>query len=214
MNNNQEKAKQINYKTVMGIFSTLTVIMIGGLAFATYKYTDLKKNFNTRSDEITKRALIENTNRLEADFVEREKREFVTYTALSELGDLSFLHPKNWHIYLKDDSVNDYEVYFHPKRIRPIDKDSRYALRLNVTDKSYERVIKEYDSLVRKKDLSSEVISINGVNGTLFKGMFNKYIKGSAVVFKLRDKTVTIRTDAPQFEKDFNEIIQTITFNR
>ncbi len=214
MNKDQNKTNQINYKTMMGIFTILVVVMIGGLGFTTYKYYDLKKNFDTRSEAITNLALRKNTKRLEADFVEREKREFVTYTALTELGSLSFTHPKNWHIYLKNDSVNDYEVYFHPRRIRPIDRDSRYALRLNVTDKDYERVLKGYDSLVRKEDITTKVVNVNGSNATLFEGMFNKYIKGSQLVFKLRDKTVIMSTDAEQFKKDFYEIIETITFNR
>jgi hypothetical protein len=44
-------------------------------------------------------------------------------------------------------------------------------------------------------------------------GSFSTDIRGSAVIFKIRDKTVTIRTDADTFKPDFENIIKTINFN-
>ena len=47
-----------------------------------------------------------------------------------------------------------------------------------------------------------------------FDGSFSDDIRGSAVIYKIRDKTVTLRTDAETFRPAFDELIKTITFNK
>ena len=51
-------------------------------------------------------------------------------------------------------------------------------------------------------------------NGTRLDGSFTEDIRGSAVIFKIRDKTVTLRSDAETFRADFDALIKTITFNK
>ena len=52
-----------------------------------------------------------------------------------------------------------------------------------------------------------------GNTGTRLDGNFSKNIRGAAVIYKVRDKTATVRTDANEtFKADFNKIIQTINF--
>jgi hypothetical protein len=67
--------------------------------------------------------------------------------------------------------------------------------------------------LVNKGDLKSSAVQINGEAGTRLDGAFSKDIRGSAVIFKIRDKTVTIRTDADTFKADFDALVATIKFN-
>jgi hypothetical protein len=62
--------------------------------------------------------------------------------------------------------------------------------------------------------LNSSSVAANGVNGTRFDGAFSKDIRGSAVIFKIRDKTLTLRTDAETFKNDFNSLVPTIKFNQ
>lgn len=57
-------------------------------------------------------------------------------------------------------------------------------------------------------------MKIGDQNGTRLDGSFTEDIRGFAVIFKIRDKTVTIRSDAETFKGDFNALIQTITFNK
>ncbi len=56
-------------------------------------------------------------------------------------------------------------------------------------------------------------ININGVNANLYKGQITRSITGSVAIFKLRDKTVSIQTDAQIFENDFQNLLKTVTFN-
>jgi hypothetical protein len=62
--------------------------------------------------------------------------------------------------------------------------------------------------------LKSSAVKADDQNGTRLDGSFSKDIRGSAVIFKIRDKTVTIRTDADTFRADFDALVATITFNK
>ncbi len=92
--------------------------------------------------------------------------------------------------------------------------DQRYALRLTIQDQEYDSVMSEYESLVESGDLKSSSVTLAEQNGTRLDGNFTEDIRGSAVILKMRDKTVVIQTDAQTFTNDFNKLIQTITFNK
>jgi len=66
---------------------------------------------------------------------------------------------------------------------------------------------------VKKGDLKASSTKADGNNGTRLDGNFTKDIRGYAVIFKIRDKTLTIRTDANTFLSDFDKLISTIKFN-
>ena len=77
----------------------------------------------------------------------------------------------------------------------------------------YVKVIDKYSSLIKSNKLKQSIININGQQSTRLDGQFSDKITGSAVIFKIRDKTVTIRTDTDQTHlPDFNKLIGTITF--
>ncbi len=75
-------------------------------------------------------------------------------------------------------------------------------------------MLRSYETRVKRGDLKTEAFTADGVDGTRLNGEFTNEIRGSAVLFKIRDKTLTIRTDADTFKADFDKLIQTIEFNR
>ena len=75
-------------------------------------------------------------------------------------------------------------------------------------------VVKTYQEKVKKGDLRSSATSANGHNGTRLDGTFSKDIRGAAVIYQIRDKTVTLRTDADTFKPDFEALIKTLDFNQ
>jgi hypothetical protein len=95
-----------------------------------------------------------------------------------------------------------------------VSASQQYSLRVTIEEKNYDTVISGYSSLVKKGDLRSSAVSVDGNNGTRFDGSFSKDIRGSAVVYKIRDKTVTLRTDADTFKPDFDALIMTVKFNQ
>ncbi len=183
------------------------------LAFVGYKYFDLKSNFDKKLEQEKSIAVLKRSQALNQEFIEREKQPFTQFVAPEDLGRLAFSYPKTWSVYIAQNSASSYKAYLNPKKIRPINSSSRYALRLEIKNRSYEVVKHQFDSLVKSGKLKLEVVKINGQNSILLRGKFNQYIEGSAVVFKLRDKTVILSTDAKQFETDFAKIVDSISYN-
>jgi hypothetical protein len=108
----------------------------------------------------------------------------------------------------------DYLAYLNPVTVPPVSDKQQFSLRVTVEQNDYDKVIKEYDARVKKGDLRSSGVTANGNTGIRFDGNFSKDIRGAAVIFKVRDKTVTLRTDADTFKPDFENIIKTINFNQ
>ena len=155
-------------------------------------------------------------DKLEAAFVEREKVPNISFSGPSDFGTLSFKYPKTWSVYVDSDvsSSSGYLAYFNPGQV-PSTKSakSRYALRVSIVNDDYDTVLRGFEARVKKGDLkSSTVKAANGEAGTRLDGAFTTDIRGAAVIFKIRDKTVQIRTDANTFSQDFDTLIQTINF--
>jgi hypothetical protein len=77
----------------------------------------------------------------------------------------------------------------------------------------FDKAVAQYDVLVKKGDLKISQTSANGQAGTRLDGNFSKDIRGAVVMYKVRDKTVSVFTDADTFKPDFENIIKTIKFN-
>ena len=48
---------------------------------------------------------------------------------------------------------------------------------------------------------------------TKLEGNFNKDIIGTAVLIKMRDRTLTVRTDGDVFKADYEALLKTVKFN-
>jgi hypothetical protein len=85
---------------------------------------------------------------------------------------------------------------------------------MTIEAKSFDQVIASYNALVKSGKLVASSVSSDGNSGTRLDGSFTTDIRGSAVIYKIRDKTLTIRTDANTFADDFNNLIATIKFKQ
>lgn len=148
-------------------------------------------------------------------FIEREKEPNREFVGPEDYGRLTFSYPKTWSVYEAKDTSNGgaYEAYLNPVTVPPISAKQQYALRVTIVEKDYDQVVRGYESLVKKGDLRSSATSATGHSGTRLDGSFTKDIRGAAVIYKIRDKTITLRTDADTFKPDFEKLIKTIDFN-
>ena len=196
------------------IFTTIVVLALG--IWALVNYLDQKNNVDTKVETAVSTAVKEQGDELAANFAEEEKKPNRTFAGPEDYGSLSFSYPKTWSIYVnKDASSGDvYEAYLNPISVPPIKATQQYALHVTIESKDYDQVIKGYESQVKKGDLRSSAVSAGGVDGTRLDGTFTKDIRGAAVIFKIRDKTATIRTDADTFKPDFDALVATIKFNQ
>jgi len=210
----ETSSKKWTILTFVFIFTTLTASGLG--VWALVNYLDQK---NSVDNKVSTAVALGVKNQKEADqkaFDTAEKEPNRNFTGPDDYGRVAFKYPKTWSVYEAKDATSGgtYEAYFSPGVIPPVASDERYALRLTIEDKTYEQAISGYESLVKKGDLKSSSVTIGEQNGTRLDGNFTKDIRGSAVVLKIRDKTVTLRTDADTFATDFNALIATVTFNK
>lgn len=200
------------------IIAGLSVFMVAfaGLSIWAYmNYMDQKNNVDSKVATAVADAELELGRELEAKFIEREKEPLKSFTGPSDYGTLSFKFPKTWSMYVSNDGTRGtgYEAFFNPAQVPSVESNSsRYSLRVAIVNDSYEDVLQEYESLVEKGDLKSSAVKTNDQNGTRLDGNFSKDIRGAAVLYKIRDKTAIIQTDADTFKNDFNALIKTITF--
>ena len=54
---------------------------------------------------------------------------------------------------------------------------------------------------------------VNGNNVDVYKGLLDSDLYGIVCIFKIRDKTAIIQTDAYLFEEDFYNVLSKIRFN-
>lgn len=204
--------------TVTIIIATLALLVIGvgGLAVWAYiNYADQKDNVDAKISKAVAVAEKQQGDKLAKEFEEAEKKPNRTFSGPADYGSLSFDYSKTWSVYVESDGSTggDFKAYLNPIVVPPTKStQERFALQVTITDQKYEDVIKKYQSLVKKGDLTSSVTKANGVDGTRLDGAFTKDIRGAAVIYKIRDKTATIQTDADTFKPDFEALIATIKF--
>lgn len=213
-------AKQSNnslIKTVIIIL--LSLLFVGGLLLAYYFYNEYRL-VSTDVDSKVNAAVVsrekEITDKLEAEFAEREKLNYKTFTGPDDYGTLSFKYPKTWSVYIAKDASKggDYEAYLHPIEVPPISNESPLALRVTIRSESFETAADRYKGLVTAGKLATSVISVNGTDANRYDGTLPNNLVGSLAIIKIRDKVVTMQTDAEIYREDFNSIINTITFNQ
>lgn len=195
---------------------TVLVVVFGSLsiwAFLSYneQKTDVDGKIAVKEAE-AKKAQAEVD---EKKFAERDKEPNRTFVGPEDYGRLTFDYPKTWSVYVAKDVAKGgtYEAYFNPVSVPPVNAQTQYALRVTIEEKDIDSVINSYQPLVKKGDLRTSATSSDGNNGTRLDGSFSKDIRGAAVIYKIRDKTVTIRADADTFKPDFENLIKTIKFN-
>jgi hypothetical protein len=193
------------------------VLATGGMAIWAYiNYNEQKSNVDAKIDLAKAEARKEQGDQDEAKFAEREKEPNRQFVGPDDYGRLTFDYPKTWSVYVARDVSRGgtYEAYLNPITVPPVSSTQQYALRVTIEEKDFDQAVKIYEGLVKKGDLRTSAVSANGNNGTRLDGNFTKDIRGSAVMYKIRDKTVTIRTDADTFKPDFENLIKTINFNQ
>lgn len=192
------------------------VVGAGSLAIWAYlNYNEQKTNVDGKIDLAVAEAKKQQADEDEQKFSEREKEPNRQFVGPDDFGRLTFDYPKTWSVYVGKDGTtgNTFEAFLNPVTVPPVSNTQQFALRVTIEQENYDEVIKSYQSRVEDGDLKSSAASSMGHNGTRLDGNFSDDIRGSAVIFRVRDKTITLRTDADTFRPDFDKLIQTVDFN-
>lgn len=200
------------------ILSLVALTFIGLFIWVMLEYNSINEDQEMREEAAVLDAVTESKLQMEAEFAEREKDPNRDFAGPVDYGQLSFKYPKTWSVYVAKNAVNggDYEAYFNPIIVEEVSKDTINALRLTIRDTSFENVAAEYQRIMDKKDsgLSMKMVEVNGITMNRYTGKIpNTDLNGIIVIFKIRDKTAVLQTDAMVFEADFDNLLNTVTFN-
>lgn len=207
----------ISASTVIVIVLTLLLAGAGTFAIWAYaQYQEQKTDVDGKVEAAATQARKEQADADEEKFIEREKEPNRQFVGPSDYGRVTFKYPKTWSVYEGRDAAagGSYEAYLNPIVVPQVTALRQFALRVTITEQDYDTVLRQYQSAVKRGDLKTSDITIGEFSGTRLTGKFTKDIRGAAVVFKIRDKTLTIRTDSNTFLKDFDTIVKTIEFNK
>lgn len=196
----------------------LSVLVLGLGSFSIWAfvaYSDAKDDVDSKIAIAVAEAKQQKGEEDEVKFAEREKQVNKTFKAPNDYCGLTFQYPKTWSVYESEQISNggDYKAYLNPDVVKPVSANEQFALRVVIEQKDFDQVIDQYKGLVTKGDLKQSTTSANGNQGAQISGNFSKNIRGDSVIYRCRDKTITIRTDADVFKNDFSKLIQTIDFN-
>jgi len=198
----------------------LVLLLIGAGLLAVYFYSEYRlaqSDVDTKIDAAVLDALKTREDELEAEFAEREKNPSKTFTGPVDYGSLSFKYPKTWSVYVAKDasSGSTFEAYLHPNEVPPISGNTVFALRVTMETGSVESATNRYNGLVSQGNLRSSAITVNGTeSATRFDGELPNKFQGSVVIFRIRDKVVTLQSDAELYRADFDNLVKTITFSK
>jgi len=200
------------------ILSLLAVTFIGLFIWMTVQYNDVQTDVDGQISVAVAAAKDEQAQKMESEFLEREKYPYKTFSGPADYGQLTFEYPKTWSVYVAEaaNTGGDFNAYFNPGQVDAVGKDTINALRVTIRDKSFEDVTAEYQRELDRKDseLTVEATTVNGASANRYTGKIpGTDLQGFIVVFKIRDKAVIMQTDSVLFQEDFDKLLGTVTFN-
>lgn len=198
----------------------LAILLIGATAFGIWAFAsraDYKTNSDKKSAAAVEAALVVQKTTLDAEFVEKEKQPFDTYSGKAEAASIQITYPKTWSAYISEATTgsNPLAAFFHPGFVpNTQNSDVAYALRTEVVNTLYAQVLQQYQSNVSQGAVTLAPYSFPKVPTSLGSIISGKIVSGkeklvgTIVVMPIRDKTLLVWTESNSaFGKDFNEVI-------
>lgn len=222
----------INYRTSGGGQKILTIILLvlmlaGSSVFGYWAYKnmqDYKNNSDKKAVQAVAKAKQEQAALLQAQFNEQSKSPIKTFRGSPTYGSVSFNYPKTWSAYVDSTNSNQpINAYFHPGEVPGVQSRAAYALRVELLNTEYSQIMQQYTSQASQNRLSIKAYvppkmqgAANVTAGSYLSGEINTQNqgqRGNMLVIKVRDKTLKVSTESPEFAADFNKIVlESLTF--
>lgn len=207
------KRRGITEIIILVITALVAVVFIGLYIHKYIQWNEVSTDVNSQIEQAVAVAIAENTTKMEEEFIEREKNPYRDFMGPEDYGSLSFQYPRTWSVYIASDAVNggDFAAYLNPTQVEPVSLDSINALRVTIRNSPFDTVARAYENYVTNGKLSFSTRNVGGVLANLYTGTLPNNLQGAVVIFKLRDKTVVLQTDAEIFLQEFYTLLDTVT---
>jgi len=200
--------------------AVFALFFLGASGFGLWAYSerqDFKNNVDQKVDTAVTVAVQDAETAKDAEFLELEKIPTRTFTGSATYGSLTFEYPKTWSVYAQESSGGTVlDVYAHPNVVPGLQSKQPYALRAEILSTQYDAETTRLLQFVERGDVKAQAFrpeKLQSVLGLRADGTISQNITGAAIYLPLRDRTIIISTQSPEFLKDFNEIIvPSITF--
>lgn len=197
----------------------LLVIVFGSFSVWAYtNYLDQKNNVDSKVSDAVAAAKLQVSTEDEKRFAEREKQPLRQFVGPDDYGRLTFDYPKTWSAYQATDVSKGggvtYQAYLNPVFVPPVTDTQKFAIRITIEQKTYDQSLQALAQQIKKGELKTSAYAEGSITGTMVTGNFTKDMVSTAVIMKMRDRTLSIRTDGDVFKDDFAAILKTVKFNQ
>ncbi|MFO0920297.1 MAG: hypothetical protein U0451_01345 [Candidatus Saccharimonadales bacterium] len=201
----------------------LSVALIGSLVFGFWAFgqmNDYKNNVEPKIEAAKELATKETETRKDKEFVDKEKKPYRTYKSSDILGSVGFEYPKTWSAYIvEDQNVNSnapVDGFLHPSYVPGKDTGTAFALRLELKSQQYTELLNQFNGKATQGKVKIQPYSppkVPSIVGVKITGEIDRGKQSTMVLLPLREKTLQISTESPQFLGDFeNIILPSLTF--
>jgi hypothetical protein len=193
------------------VFSVLFLLAMVFGAWAFMGRQDYKDNVDKKIADASTVAVQEAESAKDAEFIELEKIPTRTYTGPETYGSVSFSYPKTWSVYAVENTTGTVlDLYAFPLVVPGLSNEQTYALRLEILSSTYDSEVKKLDPALKRGEVSVAAYRPEKVPtalGIRVDGAIERDVQGSMVILPLRDRTIKIYSEIPQFIGDFDSII-------
>ncbi len=215
--NRREKREQGSATALFLVIMTLGFILAS--AFGMWAFVGMqenKKDLDQKVKTASAVAVQQAETAKEAEFTEREKSPFRSYSGSVTYGSLTFKFPKSWNVYAEEGKSSTLlDFYAHPGVIPGLSKDVNFAFRTLILDSPYEKESEKFASQIKSGKVTVEPYRpelLASELGIIVKGEIVSGKKGIMVLLPQRDKTFKLWTESEDYIEDFEEILKTVTF--
>lgn len=203
------------------VVSLIAVTFIGLFIWMYLQYDTISTDVGEQIEVAVAQAKDEQSQKMEAEFLDREKYPYKIFSGPADYGQLTFEYPKTWSVYVAKAATTggDFNAYFNPIQVDAVGKETINALRVTIVNKSFDNVSKEYQKAMDRKDSNLTIVSTTigkdeNITANRYTGTIpNTELSGFIVTFKIRDKTAILQTDSVLFQADFDKLLGTVVFN-
>lgn len=211
-----EKKRTAIMVVIMFFLGVIAIVAIVLFVMKLIESQTIEADLDSRIDAAVAIAVAENTEKLNAEFEIARKDPYREFLGPEDYGSLSFKYPQTWSVYIARNASNggDFEAYMNPVEVEAPSATTINALRVTIRDAAIDSVMQTYESAVKSGRMTFSTRQVGGVTANLYVGQLpSGNLQGAVCLFKLRDKTVILQTDADVFLDEFQRLLDTVTMS-